>query len=56
MKESSEQQFSGLGADVVVKWRLVAGRKALASEKDLSSPLRSGVPFSPKSEALVYVR
>ena len=37
MKESSEQQFSGLGADVVANWRLVEGRKALASEKDSSS-------------------
>lgn len=56
MKETSEQQFSGLGADVVANWRLVAGRKALASEKDLSSPLRSGVAFSPQSEALGHVR
>lgn len=56
MKESSEQQFSGLGADVVTNWRSVAERRVLASEKDSSSPLRSGVAFSPKSEALVYVR
>lgn len=48
MKESSEQQFSGLGADVVANWRSVAGRKTLASEKDSSSPLRSGVAFGPK--------
>lgn len=56
MKESTEQLFLGLGADVVTNWRLVAGRKSLASEKDSSSRLRSGTAFGPKSEALFYAR
>lgn len=41
---------------MVANRKLIAGRKAVASETVSSSPLISGVAFGPKSEALLYIR